>query len=932
MKKFVLNIFVWAVNALLIASSAFLTSSCAPEVLPVVPEEPQQEQMATEHLFFAAAMIDEETKVDFEYNSKLRMTWHGDEVLHVYIKRQNGTIEQPEAGIVEAVSGSLCENNRSLSFEGDVRARTNPETDKFIFMYAELGSVVVGGTQKLVYNYDFTKQTIDASDEGLGSLRTCFPIIFEENDVAVMKAERKACVVKLAATGLPANAKVTSVNFYSASEIFPKVVDVTGFNFATTNLSHTLSYAIENASTDNSGAVTLYLAAPLVQGEKEYTITVVCEKDGEYVSKKAQTGITGTSALSVSKLYNLRRGEWDGGVNPGTVVGNPGDKMESIVGQWDKTGYLSNDVYGVLEKGKPQYLSLMHNAIINATQKAYRKSSVSNRDLFIHPAAVRAAGKQGQPEETGQTLATNGPQYVEVTGTYSTAEDLTFNNIRLKKATKLYMTFVDSKAYNTNTVGYYCYPTSAEIEYAGKVGHDKIHEMVVFPSTSQDLTDPTVTHKFDAKTTAELLYPEYDKESKLTGVLTQTFAAGTTVGFFGYTNGLDNTKDFAIKPLTSDPTAGGVHYTNIAWNRRNVFDPQPYWNQISVLRVIMSGESEPRTDCVILAMKDKYVAHSVGGAATWTNPIILIYASDPDAIDFETSKGFWTSTVDLNDVQFGISYDLDAVTSTNTANVFDSSTGYTTTLAVANSEFGGFSTLQITAGGVDITDRAVKYNNGEKTSATVTITKDDAAGDIVIKAHAAKNIMVQSLTAADLMSLAEQTGDLPTFRLILHCTTASSGVVAFGMDKSGSYCRPNSMCPFANKIYQEPTRVKVEDQYNDYEWSLEKAVDGSGNFIGFKLKKVTKISETQMQLDGYIKRASVGTTYAILEDTGTILTAEQIESGYQMYIKSGDSSYQYLTCAFGSNLKNAVFWSFSDHVEKLYGKWTVYKVWLEDRQ
>lgn len=904
--------------------------ACRREALPVEPETPTIEM---EDVSFCADVDDDQTKVDFEYNSGLYMKWHGDEQLHVFIKHSDGTIEQPEAGIIDCIPESLSPNRFSLEFAGSVRARKNPETDKFVFVYADIETVVVKGQQKVMYNYNLNKQTVVVNgDEGLGDLQHSCPIVFEYDAEDNIVVSKKACVIKLIASNLPVNAKVTGLTIYAGADenVFPTVVDVTTFDYLSSNKSNSLSYAFENAVTDSNGEVTLYMTAPLVSGSKNYEIDVVCEKDGEYQTKKAVKSITGESALSVSKLYKLTRDAWAGGINPGTVVGNPEDNMESIVGQWDKTGFLSNDIYGVLDLGKPENLSLEHNAIINLIQKAYTKTSGDN-DIYVHPAAVLAAGKAGQKEKTSHPMTSDGPQYVRVSGDYSSSEDLTFNNIVLKEPTQLYMTFVDSKAWNTNTIGYYCYPTAQEESYKTKTGHDDIHEMVVFPSTSQNLTDPTVTHKFDAKTTAMLLYPQYDAEHQLTGAMKKEFAAGTTVGIFGYTNGLDTSKDFALLPLTQGSGCKGVHYTNIAWNRRNWFSPdeesRPYWNQIAVLRVIMPGEHTPRTDCLIVTMKDEYTWHGSGqDARTWTNPILLIYATNPNAIDFMAGDRAdrWTSSVDMNGLTFGINYDLDGVTSTNTANSFSGS--YQSTIRVANTEFGSFCNFSVVAGGVDITEHVVSFN-AERTQAEVNIPRTKAAGEIKITAHAAKNVMVQSLTASQLMELAKQTGDLPTYRLILHCSTNTADkVVAFGMDKNGSYCRPFAQCPFANKTYQDPTTVKVEDQYNDYEWSLEKTTDSEGRFVGFKLKKVTKITDTEVTVDGYITRGS--DNYAKLTGSGTALTAEAIDSGYEMKLKSPDSSYQYMTCAIGSTLKNAAFWQ-GGHVD-LYGKWRVYKVWLQD--
>lgn len=939
--------------AILSFIAVLLSNSCKREAFTPETSRPESPETVFEDVFLSAVVENPDAKVDFEYTDGMYTKWHGDEIMHVYIKHADGSYEQPEAGVIEAVPGTLSADGYALNFAGSVRARQNPETDSFAFIYADMGiTTTSSGVQKLVYNYDFTKQSINGSDHGLQDLHRYFPIIFESDEDGNIVASKKACIIKIKAGGLPADVKVTSIDIYAGgsgegesfqyNKVFPKVVDVADFEYMADNKSHTLSYAFEDTRTDSNGEVELYLAAPIIAGEKNYEISIVYEEDGEFVTKKAASGISSASALSVSKLYKLTRNEWAGSVNPGTVVGNPDDKVESIVGQWDKTGFLSNDIYGVLDLGKPEKLSYIHNAIINALQKAYTHTSGDN-DIYVHPAAVKAAGKQGYNEKTSLTMDTDGPQYVRVSGEYTSAEELTFNNIILREDTELYMTFVDSKAYNTNTIGYYCYPTAEEDTYKTRDGHGKIHEMVVFPSTSQDLRDPTVIHKFESKTTAQMLYPQFNAEGQLTGAMKKNFAAGTSVGLFGYTNGLDNSKDFALLPLTSTSNCKGAHYTNIAWNRRNWFDPdentRPFWNQICVLRVIMPGEDTPRTDCVIVTMKDEYDWHGHNNQArTWTNPILLVYATNPNAIDF-TSGGRdskWATAVDLNDIHFSITYDLDAVTSTNKSTSFDGS--YSTTLAVANPEFGDFNTLKVTAGGVDITNAVVSGNTGKQ--AEITISRELAAGDITITATAAKNIMAQSLTAAELMELAAQTGENPEYRLILHsCASGAGSEVVYGFNGPyTSVARKVSDVPSvlynydpATHIISTPTQVKVADEYNNFEWTLERA-DG-----GFKLKKL----DTGLNLEGYLTRSSAtygGYPLARLEmpteqnpHAGSILTAVSYGSnGYEMKLKTGDGNLNFLTCAFGWQCNTSIFNNDGSHVNQ-YGIWRVYKVWLADK-
>lgn len=937
--------YVYAAAALLSAAA------CSPK--QIVPEVKPKDQfsMITEHVEFVADVQGDDTKVDFEYitgngDSKkngLYTFWDGNEQMDVYIKSgSEGSYRYEYAGRIPAVAGSLSDNRLLLSFSGEVKGRENPETDVFVMVYTNCGA-----------EYDWTKQTLDMSESsagtnGLKALKNYSPIVWEYDaeNATYSNMSNKACYIRFTASGLGANAKVKSLSIFSPDAVFPKTFDLSKFEYQSDNKSKTLSYAFENLSADADGKVEVFLAAPIIDsGEKNYQIHVVTEDGAHTISTLSTNGITSASAMSASKVYNLKRSSFQGATNPAATVGQTqggstgaGDVViESIVGQWDKTGYLSNDIYGVLDMGKPENLNFDHLKAINAINKIYNAYFSGNTDTKIHRAAVAVAGKQGQAEGTGHQMSENGPQYVT-----SIDDTGTFNNIVTTKPTMVYMTFIDSKAWNTNTIGYYCYNgenDSKGIAYSSAEGHKEVHDLIVFPSTSQSTKGEHLIHKFEAKTTAQLLYP-----SSL-GTFSKEFPAGTTIGLMERVNALEDSKDFALKAISNDSP---VHYTNIAWNKLNTLSFCDYWNQIAVLKFKMPEDTgDFNRHGLIYAMKDKYAAHgSDNKAANWTNPIILIYTSEPDAIDFDRSKDYWTETVFISDsdVTYKLSYNLESVTSTKGNSTITLDAGsftndkYSTTLQVANPEFGEFSTLKVMIGDRDFTQDVVKNNSGAQ--AQIEIPKSYICGDVLITAHASRKVMVQSLTANDLNTLGQQTdsGDLPRFRLILH-STSGSGNVAFGLDNNGnSYCLPQAQSPIYNAnskhVFSSATEVQVLDQYNDYEWSIESA-QLDEQHKGFKLKKVTKYTDTDVRTDGFIYRGDIywgSYRYVSLSPTeGTVLHAEQVGDGYQMRLMSYDTDYQYMTCAFGNNLKNAVFSTSTNpnHVSG-YGTWYVYKVWLSD--
>lgn len=653
-----------------LVAAAMVAASC------VKPVDPQPEVL--EHVEFCANVVEDETKVDFDYTTigektGLYTRWDGTEEMDVYAKHTNGTYDY--AGRIQAVPRSLSADRFSLRFAGDVASRKDP-SDTWIMVYTASGARFTSAgvyKQDAELLYDWTKQTIDFADDvqdgnvyGLKSLKHYFPMVWElDVDGNPTSVSKKACIVKFVGSGLEPGSKITSFAIHakpvgSASQDpadFSKFFDLSRFSYASSNKSTTLSYAFYNAVVGPSGDITIYMAAPVVGNiDKNYEIHLITEKDGIYSTFKTTTGISSAKAFSQSELYNLRRARsaMQGEHNPGTVVGKPEDNVESVVGQWDKTGFLSNDIYGILNLGKPENLTADHNFTINAIYKLYNSTYSGDTDAKIHPLGVAAAGKKGFPEKTSLPMTENGVQYITSDDVTSGADAVDFNNIVLTKETEVYMTYVDSRAWNTNTIGYYCYPSSKRDDYLPLEGHAKVHEMIVFPSTSQNATDPTLIHKFDAKTTAQLLYPETDSEGQFTGTMRKKFPAGTMLGLLGRTNSLDTSRDFALYDISKDHPA---HYTNVAWNRVNLNCSNPltsteyYWNQIAVARI--AEDYVMKDNCLLYMMKDEYEAHGAGGKSrNWTNPIILIYTSEADAIDFSRSSAYWTQTLELNEAAF----------------------------------------------------------------------------------------------------------------------------------------------------------------------------------------------------------------------------------------------------------------------------------------
>lgn len=650
-------------KSLLLTLSAILLAACTAKV-PVDPS-PEGE---TERIEFTAISRDADSKVIYEYTNGLHMKWKGDESLEVYIQHAYGSCDGVSKGTLHAVEGTLADEGYSLKFAGEAQARQLPG-DKFVLAYTGEGSFTDN-------DFNWTRQTLEVgSDSGLSQLKRFTPITWTDINSANPVMTKHACVIKFTGSGLPANAAIKSIAIVANGErqvaghapghIFP-----TGFSFANSFRNEagdgnvindggglTLVYVFTDARTDNSGAFTAYLAAPVIDAVGEsvnnFSIQIICEESNGTVStKKATQNITAGTFMSGIKLYNLGRTAFVGSVNPATVIGgvadpsDPNDPLnntESITGQWDKFGALSNDIYGVLEKGKN--ITDDHRALIEALYQAYTSTAkVGDKntfcDSYIHPVMARLASPVDDPIDQSTLVTVTGPQYVATSVQGTDAAKQSFNNIVLTKDTEVYMTFINTLAWNFNTIGYYCYPHQQETEYQSLDKFKDTHKYVVIPSTSDK---PKDGHRvLPAKTTAQLLYPD-----RQAGSFATTFPKGTVIGLFDIVNGMDTSSDFALKE-PGKYTDGDVYFTftNIAWNAINDITSRPFpgsssfYNFIAAARIKFGNTLE--NHALLYGIKDKPKLHSSQNAATWTNPIILIYTSKPDAIAWNDS--YWPTT------------------------------------------------------------------------------------------------------------------------------------------------------------------------------------------------------------------------------------------------------------------------------------------------
>lgn len=602
---------------------------------------------------FVASTLDDASRVSFEYTDGLYMKWETTDLLTIYIKDAGGNYERQNT-LMSPVDGTMSEDGTEMKFYGRARALRTGES--YVFAYPAI---------------PVTERPIDIASQEIGSsslddLKKYTVLLWESDSLDVPQTlVRKSSVVKLSISGgLPANATIKSITLTTLDKE-PVFINTIDFALASQNKYRTNSIicTFTNQSTNSSGGIDgpIFIATPLVDSsyitdssaegqQRGYTLHIVCEKDEVIADYKTTKTINAGSAFTQGKVYSLSRNEFETASNPGSDI-NPDDEeasktVASVIGPWDEYGRPVDDIYGILSAGQ-NFVSNNRRAelTIDAVRNLYTNGS---DDENVHGDDFRTYFWT----LCGDTGTNQGPQYVG--SLPSGTEDYNFNNIRIIKDTKVYISFIGTRAWNKNSLGYYVYPTSEEASYRAVPEHtpqQKVQEQIVFPSLSQPTGSSSAYRVIAPKTTVQMLNPQYDAQGKVIGYSAE-FPTGTTIGFVVRVAKWA----WAIKPSELDLQSRAL-YTNVAWNNNNKnitseFKGWPItyndgtanrniYNAISARRVLL-GTLGYDSYSLIYGAFDMAPDGSPAYNARFCNPVWMIYTDVEDAIDFFGASGYNT--------------------------------------------------------------------------------------------------------------------------------------------------------------------------------------------------------------------------------------------------------------------------------------------------
>lgn len=627
----------------------------------IVPSEDHNGEIVdVEFVARADAGDDSVTKMDFSYETALRMQWSEGDRLNIFIRRNDGTYERAFVGgnpsYMSQKEGTVF-SPQEIVFTGKARALGAGES--YVFTYPPISDDWNGNIASL--------ELVSGSVEELKN--HTFLLWNYDNATGEVTLVKQSSVMKLTLAGqLPANADIKSITVAAtggSGTVFTATSDLSALSnmmFRTT--TDNITYIFSGLTTDAQGAVkgSLFLPTPLANpaftgDDKCYDIHIVCETVEGISNKKTSRTIAATNAFKQAIVYPVSRGnkenDFVAAQNPDSVVGG-GDVVEpqktitSVIGPWDDFGKPTDDIYGVLAKGEDFRNNNQHAyQVIQAARNLYTSGLENN--INVHGDDFRSYFWT----LCGDTGSSYGPQYVTVGQMTDGSKDLDFNDIRIVKDTKVYMAFIGTRAWNKNSLGYYVYPTDQEGEFKdcpATFPQQKVQEQLVFPSLSQPVNGSEVDKQYAViapMTTVQMLNPEYDSYGNVVGY-SATFNSGTTIGFVTRVAKWSDKLNASALNLKSRAL-----YTNVAWNQNNnnVEGGLSGWplvyndgssktinNAIAARRLLVgTGGYEPH--CLVYGTFDAAPDNSANYNARFCNPVFLIYTEEENAIDYGAISG-----------------------------------------------------------------------------------------------------------------------------------------------------------------------------------------------------------------------------------------------------------------------------------------------------
>lgn len=544
-------------KSVFIGASAFLlsilTMACQgdqvpepqkPVTPPVIekPTEPVVSQFTFEDKTFTASFTDADSRLNFEYDSKITFTWGDtqDEAIGVY-KIKNNAITM-YAGLLKGDSKS---SDKSMTFKGRLLALEEGESYYYITPAPKDGEgkwieYTTGLSDDQINALNTTASSYKLSwDEQIGvlgananNLRDYFPLVWRGESASLSK-EAAAIHVVLNFNENPGtiqSIQLETMAMGSEDKAFPKAYSYANLANVNNNseLASSFKMLFNNASpTVNEGIyiADAFMVTGFVNGlnvfNKKYRIVATCA-NGTYKSEyRSFPGQEDSEAQSSKNLPTFANGSTYKMTRPMSKAGsmtkiNTEYNILSSLGMWSEEGKMYDPdrlTFATTPTGLTGTngaLTLVENHFSNYPSPLY-KAGVYGPSYYNFIFESSTAEKEWSDWTDVGTWKHQGS---------SMDQHEVITTITLTEASEVYLTFVSEFAKNKNMLAYYSYvgdaPTTPK----------DLQKCIVFPNVSQNGNEPYLASgaPLSKGQTIKLLYTDAN------GYTTSVFPANAKVG------------------------------------------------------------------------------------------------------------------------------------------------------------------------------------------------------------------------------------------------------------------------------------------------------------------------------------------------------------------------------------------------------------------
>lgn len=899
---------------------ALITSCVKANPEPDDPHTPPAEESLgnrplVKHTFEPGSLTVKSVTFDSGKDAWLNLEWDNaiDEKISVYIQNPSGTYYY--AG---DIISPACNDARRL-FSGNIIAKE--EGEKYMYVHPSLASQEVSGEE--------AKGSIDLSSQAgtVEGLKDILPFVWKEkSDGQGIDQVKTAYLIKLTmqfATDPGAVSSVTmeTMDKTSADNVFPsRFTAASGFTASADSKSITLSNG------GNSGTTrVLYLLSSSDPSknvyESKFRFIATDSNSNKYYSEfrsfPGQDSEQASQSKTLTAFENgktFRASRKMSSVPPPTVI-NSTYKVNSLLGMWNEFGKPYDPDRRIISAENLNSAEVPGNlkALIGTTQL----QADFDRRMLKH---FYTSNNVNTPTFLGEL--------------YHKKNNNGGKTINLKKASKVFVTFVSEYAWDRNLLGYYSYTGSHPST------ETVLTKNIVFADMSRPGHIPFVDENHAYKTgnaldaplkpysTVQLYYVDDD------GFSHEEFPKDTYIGFFVMKNTIV-TDGNSILNWTSSRL-----FTNYGLNSAN--PEMNYFASGDIIKpsttvTTYDGSSDKLKGVAIFGCKDDLNSDNYRFAAM----SFIVSTSDPDALSINNTAAFNVGVLDNEDnpsnlvvgsqADINISMSLSkGIVSTDESTEWTFNSKYETTLRIDDDLYGGFLTVSVKHGSEDVTP-VIEGN-------TCKIQIDQVSSNITITASTVNTVKVKALTAEEVNALNTpyETSGKSDYKLVLHCLSSNQNDGAFTIDASGNrLVLPGSESPIWNKhnaiVSAQDASMELDPmgRYNDY-FLTAKKTDG-----GIKLKTASEqfICRSADPADLYRNYYPTVKASGSAQENDSVFTAIQYGSdAYAMKLKL--SSLQqgniFMSFRFGGSDSTPIFSADGNHINS-YGVWRVYKVWAEPK-